>query len=498
MRTLHLNRNDGGLIQGTTGETLPLNFTPDACNVELGTRGLLRFPRGGYRPFLAAALKLNTPVTGIWPFFRLDGTNTLLATCGDGLFEILANKDVIQREAGLAGDRALWHASPYQGHLFLANGHNVPRVFKTTSEALAGIEDMALPEAWSNQNQPTHFNVISMGGNQHLVAWGFKDFPTRAYATAADTFLDWRTLSNAFRLQPLEGCGERLRSVFSWKDYVVLLLETQGVVYYGLDPANLDAADAKRIPFGSENHETLVYLEDDVWWICQDGPVNLKGVLTKTGVAAKYATHRIPEIVAEMGPHSLSGSHGINDRSYRRARWWLPTRRSVLNDMPLDYYYDRMVKDQDGIVQGAWMRGTGLPANCSCTYKTAGPHVVLLGGLDGMIYQANFGFQDNGADITPCYYRWPMIEPGSKVRVIEGDFTVFKGGANGRARLFFDNGQEAVMPDDLTPNVENDTVSRLTPFDYGYEAQLMVEHLGGPDPCELRAVRLRLDVARVR
>lgn len=497
MRTINLSDNDGGLIEGTTGEGLPRNFTPDAKNVDIDLRGMIRLPRRGYRPYLPAPLVVGKPVTGLWFHRRLDGTNTILACCDESIFEILPNKSMTQHATGLAGGRARWHGVPYQGELFITNGHNPPKVFNTELRNLADLDDVQLPLDWSNTNFPRYFSVIALGGNQHLAAFGFHRTPSAISFCAADNYLDWRTMGDAFGLAPLEGSGETIRTVFSYKDYVVCLAQTEGVVYYGLDPSNLMTADAKKIPFGSSGMGGVVYLEDDVWWISQDGPISLQGVLARAGVAAEYATHRIPETVKQINLAALDNSVGINDRQFGRASWFLPWRRNELNNLRLDYYYQRRVRDHEGMTQGAWMLNEGVSATCAVVFKNSGGHVVLLGGNDGMIYQANYTYDDNGTAISPCYYRWPILEPGSKVRVAEIDFSVQRGGENARARLFY-TGREAAMRDSLAPNVENGTVCRMAPFGYGYDGQLMVEHLGGVEVCELKAVRMRVDIAGIR
>lgn len=467
----------GGLIQSLPGRMLSASFTPEAINVQITRDGRLQLPRLGQTRFSNAQVSVGDEVTGLFWMRRRDQTWGIVAIAGDQISEILATGAVNNLTTFTAGVGKPWSAVNYLGRLFMVNGFEAPKVYETVVEDWLDMEDASFPDAWSEGNYPSNISMIAAGRNERLVAWGFREDPSRAYFSALQDFLDWTDESNAFSLAVREDDGERIVAVVEFHDHVLMMKETKSVIYSGLDPTIGAAQNMRTIPYGCVSPRSVVKLENDVYWMSQDGPMSLKAVEQFGDVAGEIMATRIQGVTREISPNFRSKIVGIFDTRFQRLSWFYPTRQAVKNQKRLDLYIERVTKDPMGFIQGAWMLSDNMEVAAAFEISTAGGPMILSGGYDGWINQQNAGRDDFGSGIAASYL-FPVADYKAPVLHAEVDFLIRKGGGALTAGTAVDDRDFITLAGDLSPSFPGDAppaISRKVLTGQGRRLQLRID-----------------------
>ena len=433
---------------------------------------------------------------------RRDQTWGIVAIAGDQIVEILATGAVNPLTTFTEGIGKPWDAVNYLGRLFMVNGHEAPKVYETAVEDWLDMEGASFPAAWRPGNYPSNIGMVAAGRNERLVAWGFREDPSRAYFSALQDFLDWTDESNAFSLIARKDDGERLVAVVEFHDHVMLMKETKTVIYSDLDPTIGATQNMRTIPYGCVSARSVVKLENDVYWMSQDGPMSLKAVEQFGDVAGEIMASRIAGVVGDISPNFKHKAVGIFDTRFQRLSWFYPTRQSVKNQMRLDLYIERVTKDPMGFIQGAWMLSDNLEVARAFEIVTAGGPMILSGDYDGWVNQQNIGRDDFGSGIAASYL-FPMVDYKAPALHAEVDFLVGKGGGCLTAGAAVDDRDFITLAGDLSPSFPGDAppaISRKVLTGQGRRLQLRIDFdpTAGVKYGELDHVLLEAQTRKVR
>ena len=481
---LRYSNFSAGLLEDARSRSIPDGFTPDAQNVDIERDGSITLPGRGVTRFTSSPLAAGKPVRGLWWLQRKDGTWAILAACDNKLWRIKASGDAESLGTLYGGVNTHYSGQVYLGQLFICSGQGSPQVYNTELEDLADLEDVDLPPTWKAGNWPSKVTLLNAGKNERLCMFAPGNDTSALWTCAYANHLAWNLDDDGYNLAPGDGDGEELIAVASFHDLVICIKETRSFALHNIGTDGLPEA-MNLIPFGGDSQESVVSIDNALYWSSPEGFVSLAAAL-EPGADARgtFSSRRIPDALGEISQTRRRQICGAWDHKLRRVRWFAPDLKDVTNNRVFDFYPYHRHPDHRGLTTGAWMTWKGIQASAVISYESAMGPIMLAGDYDGYINRVGFNHLNLGESI-PAHFTLPTIELGYRGRIPIMDWLVHEGGDNLQVETAIDSGEAKINYRTLEPTFSGETAparARLVNFGGGHDFQFTIRHRGGAEP----------------
>lgn len=309
------------------------------------------------------------------------GTQKLLAAAGTKIWDVTTAGAATAKASSLTNAR--WQHVMHGERLCMVNGADLPKQYNGSA-----VSNMSLSGA-------TLSSMIGIASHQQRL-WMIEKNTLSAYYLPANAISG---LLTEVDLTPYCKLGGTLSAIGTWTrdggdgpdDLIVYLTsEGQAVIFAGTNPASATTWSLIGVfevgkPLG---RRCLVKVGADLIAITEDGFLRLSQVLSTGRANAALALSDKIQTAVNAATRMYESNHGWQAVLYAHANM-------AIFNVPLiekDTAHQYVVNTQTG----AWARFKGMDANC---WATLGDD-LFFGGNDGVVYQADSGGDDNGAEIA--------------------------------------------------------------------------------------------------
>lgn len=330
--------------------------------------------RGGYSEY---ATGLSTDVETLAEY-HVTSTRKFLAAAGSKIYDISSAGAAVELATGYSNAR--WETVQFNAQLHFFNGADTPQVYNGTTISSSTFTGSGLAPAtlngvtvfknrmflWDDRTQDYWYGAVNAS------AGALTKFPLSLVSRRGGNLVSINTLSRD------SGSGP--------DDYIAFIMTTEVLVYQGSDPGDAsDWAIVGRYPFGEPVSKRAINEDgSDIKIVTNADIVSLLDVITKK-----------PE---DIEPSKLCGAFADAARSYGSNFGWeaitYPRSNLVLYNIPIA---TGTTYHQYGIntLTGGAFRFTGWNARTFGIYNKR-----LYFGGGGVVYKADDGLDDNGANIA--------------------------------------------------------------------------------------------------
>lgn len=360
------NTRDARSMMPTEDAIILDNFIPGTGSVDA---------RGGYTAYASG---LSTNVETLVEYYS-GSVRSFLGAAGSEIYDITSPGTAVSLASGF--NSARWNTMQFGGRLFFFNGSDIPQFYNGSTI------------------NPTAFTGSGLNVQNLLGASSYKN---RLFLWEKDSQDFWygglNAVQGALTKFPLSVVGKRggkMIAIVSLSrdsgdgadDYIAFIMTSEVFVYRGSDPGDAASfAIVGRYPIGEiVSDRAVIEYDGDVKIVTKSDLVSLRDICSLS-----------PDDIVKS---KLSGAFSAAARSYSNNFGWqgvfYPRSNWLLFNVPITTNVNYHQYGINTITGGAF-RFTGWNARCFGTYNNR----LYFGSGNGIVYLADDGQSDNGANIT--------------------------------------------------------------------------------------------------
>jgi hypothetical protein len=334
----------------------------------------------------------TSAVRSLFSFNGTDGTNKLLAATNANIYDVTTLAGTPSSKAsGLTNNN-------WQGLNFKGSSNNGVLIMVNGEDGVLHYNGSSISDESSNYSGPTVADLVQVEAYRH-----------RLYFVPVDSTSVWYGGTNQqtgtlteFDIGSLLTEGGYLLFVASWshesgaglEDYLVFVSsEGEGLVYAGNYPHASDWRIVKHFYVGkSPTRRSYTKKEGDLILITANGLLPLSEVFSPSGSGGtlRYFTDKVQDAFSK-DYRGHSSNFGWDAIYYKRGNLLLFNMPLVEDSLSYQYVMNTLT--------GAWCRFTDWNISSWAIHNDK----LYFGGMDGSIYEADYGHNDNGNPISIKY-----------------------------------------------------------------------------------------------
>ncbi|MEW5820329.1 MAG: hypothetical protein AB1782_09075 [Cyanobacteriota bacterium] len=389
VKTLHFNKNIGGLNTRASDMMLESIESPDLLNVKLTKYGAIEKEKG-YILYNDTAIINSPEVGGIYSYIKNSTDNqyiivaagTKLYTTSNGIFTD------ITRISSDYTNNTVWDFATFNNICIAVNGEDEPQKYSggANAEDLGGIP-------------PVGSKYIEIYQNRVFMA-GETANPTKLSYSALSDPEDWTTVDDAGWMEVGLNDGQKIVGIKSFFDVLVVFKERSIYILSGSsgDPASNDyfVLEPINASIGAVSNRSIVQVGNDLYFLSEKGVYTLSGVQSYGDLNVSNISFKIQSLIDELHKGILSESFAIND--YEEGRIWFFVAKGSAQENNFILIYDYNLN--------AWTKRSGFSSKCGLIFKdhSASKVKIYTGSYDGYIYYQKQTYNYNGSPIESYYF----------------------------------------------------------------------------------------------
>lgn len=364
------NARDSLDLMGPTDAISLVNFYPKTSDIEI---------RSG---FTSHSTSLGSGVVEFLAEFSSEaGTRQLIAGANGNIYNSSAAAAATSLGSGFSSNR--WQSTMFKNYLIMCNGTDQPQSWNGTTLAAAtytGIADDAKLVSVNVYKSRLYFVEI----NTASIWYGASSTVTGALTELDVSDQLRRGGSVIYAGSYTQDTGGGINDIF-----VIVTNMGEVLLYTGTYPGDSSWSIAGRFYLSQPvGRRAVANIDSDLVIITEDGVVRLSALLAGSSLSDKaaYITNRIDTAFREA-IRAYGSNFGWETKIYPRGGYGIVNVPLATGGQAEQFIVN--------LKTGAWTRFMGQNAVTWCTYN----QTLYFGGLDGTVYKADYGANDNGSRI---------------------------------------------------------------------------------------------------